>query len=57
MSGKIVTHCHCPPIPDRRFDYSAHFDGQEECGPIGFGPTMQDAIADLMQLAEEEGEE
>lgn len=53
---KIVTHYHYPPIPRRDFDWSAHFDGQEEEGPLGFGPTMEAAISDLLMLAEEEGQ-
>ena len=46
-----------PPIPDRRFDWSAiddeTYDG-EGC-PIGYGRTEQEAIEDLLdQLTEGE---
>lgn len=37
-----------PPIPDRRFDWSAWFDGQEE-GLRGEGPTAVLAIQDLIE--------
>jgi hypothetical protein len=40
-----------PPIPDRRFDWSAvdddTYDGPGS--PIGTGPTEEAAIADLME--------
>jgi hypothetical protein len=35
------------PIPTDKFDWSAWVDGQEEWGS-GFGPTEQDAVADLL---------
>lgn len=56
---KIQTDCICPPIPTRKFDwsaidadtYDADFDGENfvsKC-PIGRGETEQEAIADLME--------
>ena len=43
-----------PPIPDRRFDWSAvdddTYDGPGS--PIGTGPTEEAAIADLMEQIE-----
>lgn len=45
---KIVTDHVFPPIPVREFDWSAHFDGQEEGGPYGRGRTEQEAILDLL---------
>ena len=48
---KIITNFVYPPIPDRRFDWSAVTDNY--CGaedshcPIGYGPTEQEAITDL----------
>lgn len=45
---RIVTSNIYPPIPDRRFDWSATFDGYEPGGPIGFGRTEQEAIDDLL---------
>lgn len=48
--AKIVTDFVYPPIPDRRFDWSAiddnTYDG-EGC-PIGRGATEQEAIDDLL---------
>lgn len=48
--AKIVTEFVYPPIPDRRFDWSAiddnTYDG-EGC-PIGRGATEQEAIDDLL---------
>jgi hypothetical protein len=44
---KIVTTFVYPPIPDRRFDYSARYDGDDE-GPCGWGRTEQEAINDLL---------
>lgn len=48
MSPKIITtHVH-PPIPDRSNDWVAHYDGHEESGPHGHGPTEAAAILDLI---------
>lgn len=48
---KIRTSFVYPPIPDRRFDWSAvnddTYDG-EGC-PVGYGETRESAIADLLQ--------
>lgn len=44
---KIVTVHEYPPIPDRRFDWIAHYEGDEEHGPRGYGATEAEAIADL----------
>lgn len=46
----IVTHV-CPPIPVRQFDWSAHFDGEEE-GPVGWGESYAAAIMALMNNLE-----
>lgn len=43
-----------PPIPDRRFDWSAVTDDYEPGQPIGYGRTEQEAIADLQMLLEVE---
>ncbi len=45
-----------PPIPDRRFDYQATFDGYEPGDVIGHGPTEQAAIDDLHDAHEAEVE-
>ncbi len=55
---RIVTHFVYPPIPDRRFDWSAVRDGydggDDECAgdPIGWGRTEQEAIEDLLREEE-----
>lgn len=45
---KIITSHVYPPIPDRRFDWCAYRDGQEELGNYGYGQTKEAAIADLL---------
>jgi hypothetical protein len=51
---KIRTEYVFPPIPDRRFDWSAVDD--DTCDgpgyPIGTGPTEAAAIADLLEQIE-----
>lgn len=42
-----------PPIPDRRFDWSAVTDNYEPNMPIGYGRTEAEAIEDLKQLMED----
>jgi hypothetical protein len=37
-----------PPIPDRRFDWCAWFEGREEEGPFGWGITEAAALRDLL---------
>ena len=37
-----------PPIPDRRFDWSAIRDNYEPPMPIGYGKTKEAAIRDLL---------
>ena len=53
--NKIVTTHVYPPIPDRRFDWCAYRDGQEE-GNTGWGKTEKEAIADLLETEELEKE-
>lgn len=52
---KIVTNYWAKPIPDRRFDWTAHYDGDEpnDNGQmrIGYGRTEAEAIADLRIVA------
>lgn len=55
--GKLVTSCQYPPIPDRRFDWIAHIDGDEESGNYGYGATEEAAIADWVENYAEEYEE
>jgi hypothetical protein len=49
---KVVTiHCY-PPIPERRYDWLAHYEGEEH-GDLGWGRTEIEAIIDLQDNAEE----
>jgi hypothetical protein len=50
MSMKIVTTNLYPPIPFREFDWCACYEGTEEDGPYGWGPSEAEAIEDLMDL-------
>ena len=63
---KIVTHHVYPPIPIRRFDWSAttdDYDASFEDGewrsssPVGYGATEAEAVADLMQILADTAEE
>lgn len=47
LPPEIETRHVYPPIPDRRFDYCAWYSDQDEGGPMGWGPTREEAIADL----------
>lgn len=49
--AKIITTYVKPPIPSRSFDWSAHYDGDEE-GFVGNGETEAKAIEELLDLAE-----
>jgi hypothetical protein len=54
---KIVTEFVYPPIPDRRFDWSAvtdSYDGAEDSHcPIGYGRSEREAIDDLVAQIED----
>lgn len=53
---RIVTHHAFPPIPDRRFDWMAWYEGMEEGGCYGYGATEAEAIADFKaNYGEDEG--
>lgn len=52
---KIRTNHEFPPIPDRRWDWSAIDEetyDPEGCNIIGRGPTEQAAITDLLELTD-----
>ena len=53
----IVTENIHPPVPSSKFDWVAHFEGEEEFGPYGYGSTEEDAITELKAQAEMTGEE
>ena len=48
---KIITKFEYPPIPDRRFDWSAVTEDYDLGSPIGRGAT--EAEADLLEQLEE----
>lgn len=45
---KIITNFDYPPIPIRKYDWSAYRDGYDEGDLIGYGETEQEAIYDLL---------
>ena len=49
---KIITNNEHPPIPLRSWDWCATYDGYEPGGPIGWGETEEEAIADLKESQE-----
>lgn len=49
---KILTRYAPPPIPIRDLDWDAVFENYEAGDPIGYGPTEEDAIADLKDKME-----
>lgn len=57
MTRKIVTSCQYPPIPDRRWDWCAHYDGEEEAGNYGWGRTESEAISDFIENCAEDHDE
>ena len=48
----IITDYDPPPIPLRRWDYNARRKDSDEGDPIGYGRTEAEAIADLLELEE-----
>lgn len=50
---KIVSSFIYPPIPDRRFDWSATEEDYEPGCPVGYGRTEEEAIADLREQLED----
>jgi hypothetical protein len=56
MTGRIITVHEYPPIPDRRWDWRAFHDGEEERGHYGWGRTELEAIEDLRRLDDERAE-
>lgn len=45
---KIITSHDKPPIPIRKYDWSARREEYDEGDPVGFGATEQEAIQDLI---------
>jgi hypothetical protein len=54
--GRIITLNVYPPITDRRWDWIAYYDGEEESRHYGWGKTEQEALEDLRRLDEERAE-
>ena len=50
---KIITEFVYPPIPIRRYDWSAVREGYDEGDPVGWGRTEQEAINELLEMEEE----
>lgn len=46
---KIITSHDTPPIPTRKFDWSAWREGWDMGEYIGYGNTEQEAIDDLIE--------
>lgn len=44
----IIVNCISPSIPDRRWDFCAFHEGEEERREYGYGATEQEAIDDLL---------
>ena len=52
MEEKIITSYDYPPIPIRKYDWSAIREDYEGGDPIGHGATEAEAIKDLKQQLE-----
>ncbi len=48
--NKIETRYIYPPIPDRNYDWEAAREWWDLGDPIGYGPTEQAAIDDLLRI-------
>lgn len=57
MTRKIVTWHACPPIPDRGCDWAAYYEGEEEAGNYGWGPTEEAAIQNFKDDCQEDHDE
>ena len=56
---KIITKYDPPPIPDRRFDWRAYRENDlanSEGHHCGYGPSREEALADLARLDDERRE-
>lgn len=49
---KIEVEYNPPPIPNRKFDWMATWEGYDRGDPIGFGATEAEAILDLQRETE-----
>jgi hypothetical protein len=53
MTRTVKTVREYPPIPDRRFDWCALYEGEEEAGGYGWGATEAEAITDFNENCRE----
>jgi hypothetical protein len=53
---KIITRYDPPPIPDRRFDWTAIEDNYDLGRPVGYGETEKDAEDDLITQLDSMGQ-
>lgn len=54
--ARVKTSNVYPPIPTRKFDWCAWWDGEEELGEYGWGETRDEAVTDLKESYPREGE-
>lgn len=54
---KIVVVNGCNPTPWRSFDWEAHLDCFAPEGPRGHGAAIEEAIANFLELIEDQGDE
>jgi len=57
MSRKIITKYRLTPLPWRKFDWTAFYDGEEDLGLYGYGETEAEAIAELKLECPDEDED
>lgn len=55
ITRAVHTECVSPPIPMPSYDWLAHLDGDEDSGPFGVGRTRDEAIDDLAEQLDEQG--
>jgi hypothetical protein len=53
----IVAREENPAIPVRGMDWYAHYEGEEEAGMYGWGPTKDAAISDFIENCKEAHDE
>lgn len=54
-NGKRIRTIHVrPPVPTRKMDWCAYFDGEEEDSWYGYGSTEAEAVADFINNLDEE---
>lgn len=50
MEKKIITSPTYSPLPNRKYDWCAYYEGEEEEGIVGYGATKEEAVEDLKSL-------